>query len=581
MNTVKQNIYIVGCFGQKVPREYHNTFSSYFNTYIPNPTSFNYIYIDSKKVKLTTFVDSDIIILGGAEVLKTQFLNEITAIFIDKPNTILAVSDTISYLDSNVDINTNKLRGIDYIFVKTQQDLDFFKQHLNPNKIFYVPDLSFFKLNLHPTLTKHCWVTKTLDNTSTHNSINKLKINNSSGLFNMNYIDQNDYSDAHRSGWQFVYEHLKDLQDDNSNLYLDLYVDRTFHWNKDTNKQQGLIPYTKNWIGFIHHTFDTSFSEYNNFNLLDNLDFITSLQHCKALFVLSNTLRLQLLDQLSSKNISVQVFNLVHPTETNVPTFDYAKFLANNDKKLIQVGGWLRNTFSFYYLSIPKTYNFAVAQSYCDIIQHKILTCNMRKVGLKGFSMNNYYPATDLPDKLTNFLSQLEINSLSIQPSQNVSQNISQNISQNASQNASQNSNLHNNWYKHFEQYTKSICDDVDIMQKVNDDDYDTLLSENIVFINLVDASAVNTLVECIVRNTPIIVNKHPAVVEILGPDYPLYFDSTDNYFDMSTQINSLFTDTHCFKNASQCLRGIDKTPFQIDTFIQQFTDYIHQINSN
>ena len=53
---------------------------------------------------------------------------------------------------------------------------------------------------------------------------------------------------------------------------------------------------------------------------------------------------------------------------------------------------------------------------------------------------------------------------------------------------------------------------------------YDCLLAENVVAIELFDASANNVLVECIARNTPIIVNRHPAVVEYLTAGYPLYF---------------------------------------------------------
>jgi len=54
---------------------------------------------------------------------------------------------------------------------------------------------------------------------------------------------------------------------------------------------------------------------------------------------------------------------------------------------------------------------------------------------------------------------------------------------------------------------------------------YDTALSENVVVTELFGASANNLVVECLVRNTPIVVNRHPAVIEYLGPHYPLFFD--------------------------------------------------------
>jgi hypothetical protein len=56
--------------------------------------------------------------------------------------------------------------------------------------------------------------------------------------------------------------------------------------------------------------------------------------------------------------------------------------------------------------------------------------------------------------------------------------------------------------------------------------EYDNLLSENIVFIDLFDAAANNTVLECILRRTPIIVNRLPATEYYLGKGYPLFFDN-------------------------------------------------------
>jgi hypothetical protein len=57
---------------------------------------------------------------------------------------------------------------------------------------------------------------------------------------------------------------------------------------------------------------------------------------------------------------------------------------------------------------------------------------------------------------------------------------------------------------------------------------YDELLSENIVFLDLFDASANNAIIECIARNTPILINPIEPVVEYLGKDYPFYFNSLE-----------------------------------------------------
>lgn len=65
-----------------------------------------------------------------------------------------------------------------------------------------------------------------------------------------------------------------------------------------------------------------------------------------------------------------------------------------------------------------------------------------------------------------------------------------------------------------------------DVIDFLGNDDYDALLTENLVFIDFYDTSANNAVIECIARATPIVVCRHPAVEEYLGPDYPLFYAS-------------------------------------------------------
>ncbi len=62
----------------------------------------------------------------------------------------------------------------------------------------------------------------------------------------------------------------------------------------------------------------------------------------------------------------------------------------------------------------------------------------------------------------------------------------------------------------------------------VNNSEYDELLSKNIVFLDLYDSAANNTVLECIVRRTPMILNKTAGAIEYLGELYPLFYDSLD-----------------------------------------------------
>lgn len=68
----------------------------------------------------------------------------------------------------------------------------------------------------------------------------------------------------------------------------------------------------------------------------------------------------------------------------------------------------------------------------------------------------------------------------------------------------------------------------VKIYKYLSNEDYDNILSQNIAFMDIYDSSANNAVIECVVRNTPILIKKHPAVIEYLGIDYPFYFNSLE-----------------------------------------------------
>jgi hypothetical protein len=63
---------------------------------------------------------------------------------------------------------------------------------------------------------------------------------------------------------------------------------------------------------------------------------------------------------------------------------------------------------------------------------------------------------------------------------------------------------------------------------RITDDEYDSLLEESVFFLNLYDAPANTTVIECLVRNTPLLINRLPGVVEYLGEDYPFYYSSIE-----------------------------------------------------
>lgn len=99
--------------------------------------------------------------------------------------------------------------------------------------------------------------------------------------------------------------------------------------------------------------------------------------------------------------------------------------------------------------------------------------------------------------------------------------------------------------------------------------EFDELLSLNIVFINLFDASANTTVIECIVRNTPIIVNRIEAIEEYLGSDYPLYFNDISEVPLLLTNYDKLY-DAHIY------LKNMVKSDLKINKFVEFTSNLIN-----
>jgi hypothetical protein len=58
---------------------------------------------------------------------------------------------------------------------------------------------------------------------------------------------------------------------------------------------------------------------------------------------------------------------------------------------------------------------------------------------------------------------------------------------------------------------------------------YEALLQRSVVFADVTAAAAHPVVLDCIARATPIVVNRHPAIVEHLGADYPLFYGSLEH----------------------------------------------------
>jgi len=112
---------------------------------------------------------------------------------------------------------------------------------------------------------------------------------------------------------------------------------------------------------------------------------------------------------------------------------------------------------------------------------------------------------------------------------------------------------------------SKSQLNSVDVVDHLENNEYDDMLSKNIVFLDLYDTSANNAVIECIARGTPLLINKHPATIEYLGEDYPFYFDTLE---DASEKLNNF----DLIKHTNEYLMTFDKRKqITIEYFKKQF----------
>jgi len=260
---------------------------------------------------------------------------------------------------------------------------------------------------------------------------------------------------SHRSGWLYAMNALVPLHNE-VGIRFDGFLEDNFAW-KDPRRRQ---IYKEPWVGFFHNPGnvpDWFFGEFSIENIIDSPECQESLESCQGLFVLSED-HAKCIRELTDVPVSV----LYHPTEIPDMIFSYKAFLDNKNKKVVNIGYWLRKLNSIYCLPVNNEYE---------------------KWRLIPYTTSRTKEAID---KLLYHERE-----------------------------------LYNIESTEYFNNTKTI-------ERVSNHNYDKLLSENIVFLDLYNSSANNAIIECIARTTPILVNPIPAVVEYLGEDYPFYFDTLD-----------------------------------------------------
>jgi glycosyltransferase involved in cell wall biosynthesis len=107
----------------------------------------------------------------------------------------------------------------------------------------------------------------------------------------------------------------------------------------------------------------------------------------------------------------------------------------------------------------------------------------------------------------------------------------------------------------------------VTIKERVSNDEYDEILSSSVIFLNLFDAPANTVVIECIGRNTPLVVNRLPGLEEYLGKDYPLFYDTLH-------EASALLHDQSKLIKGSDYLQSLPiKNELTKESFLSSFTN--------
>lgn len=159
----------------------------------------------------------------------------------------------------------------------------------------------------------------------------------------------------HRSGWSYALAGLQSLHDPAAPVFCDAFIEKKFVWGGDLGDGGSgpVVPYSQPWIGFVHvppYVPSWFQSEQSNQRIFSRKSWLKSMENCHGLFTLTNYHRDFLLKILKPV---FPVSTLYHPTEFPEVRFNFDKYKDNQNKRIIQVGWWLRKLSAIKNIASP------------------------------------------------------------------------------------------------------------------------------------------------------------------------------------------------------------------------------------
>lgn len=366
------------------------------------------------------------------------------------------------------------------------------------------------------------------------------------------YPDHRFAGSTHRFGWNFAIDSIESLHNryTNCGIQLDTFLDASV----DPELQRE--PYLYPWIGIVHHPLhlDPLYSSNCFANLIKTKFYQLSEPYCLGLITLSQHLKNVLKHVVTVPCIDVLTHPMPSPaTQWSMPNWYSFNEISHGKRAIVSLGNWLRNVFTIYTLSYPNK---------CVVVAANILPPD-------EYYVYTHDPAIDPP--LQTDCCGDDVDADTSSASAGSCPTYSDNkwiyfancyLSDKSCfvTDIEQAGRPTNNFYQNqLETWASSVKP----IGPLDTETYDAMLASSVVFLNLVDCSASNSVIECIMYNTPIIINRHPAVVEYLGDLYPLYYDTLDEAQVLMSDRNAIF-------EGYLYLQSMDKNRFKSETFSSQ-----------
>jgi hypothetical protein len=107
------------------------------------------------------------------------------------------------------------------------------------------------------------------------------------------------------------------------------------------------------------------------------------------------------------------------------------------------------------------------------------------------------------------------------------------------------------------------------IDSRLPDITYDTWLANSVIASEFVDCAATTVVVEALARCTPMLLNRHPALIEYVGEAYPMFFDNIEECEQLLHPDNVVKTHEY--------IQDRNRNFLQVSSFTEQFRQWVNR----